>query len=106
MSACDVAIPDDDPLVVALTNAESLARSAPPADDFTVTAQRAQAIADTVIGMTEADAVATIEGVSSLPLTTRVVARDGVSFPVTEDYSPTRVNLTIDAGLVTAVSIG
>lgn len=69
-------------------------------------AQRTLEIAQAVIGLTEAEAVQTLAGVSSVPITSRVVARDGVGLPVTEDYSPTRVNLTVDSGHVTAVSVG
>lgn len=38
--------------------------------------------------------------------TTRVRVRDGQSFPLTMDYSDTRVNFTIVKGFVTAVDIG
>jgi hypothetical protein len=37
----------------------------------------------------------------------RVSERDGVSLPVTADYSPTRANVAVTDGVVTAVlSIG
>ncbi len=36
----------------------------------------------------------------------RIVARDGESFAVTEDYSPTRVNLSIEGGVVVDVTVG
>jgi hypothetical protein len=36
----------------------------------------------------------------------RVVARDGEQFPVTDDYSTSRVNLTITGGKVSAVTVG
>jgi hypothetical protein len=35
-----------------------------------------------------------------------VVARDGESYPVTEDYSPTRIDVTIEDGTVTEATIG
>ena len=38
--------------------------------------------------------------------TVRIAARDGEQFALTMDYSPTRVNLTIDGGFVTYVFIG
>lgn len=59
--------------------------------------------AESLLGLAETDAVrqATANG-----WTVRIVARDGESFPVTEDYSPTRVNLTVASGEVTAVSVG
>ncbi len=108
VSACDRAIADDDPLVVALAaaSAEADSASAPATDDLAQQAARTEAIAQTVVGLPEDEAVATIEGVSSVRLTTRIVARDGVSFPVTEDYSPQRVNLTVESGIVTSVSVG
>jgi hypothetical protein len=36
----------------------------------------------------------------------RVVAKDGESFPVTDDYSPSRVNLEIRGGVVDKVTCG
>lgn len=109
VSACDKAVPDSDPLVVALERAQEEAGAGPaaaPSDDLAALAQRTLEIAQAVIGLTEAEAVQTLAGVSSVPITSRVVARDGVGLPVTEDYSPTRVNLTVDSGHVTAVSVG
>jgi hypothetical protein len=64
------------------------------------------ALAAEVIGMPEELAIQTIEGVSSEQLTARVVRRDGDSYPITEDYSLSRINLEIDNGLVTKTSIG
>lgn len=107
VSACDRAVPPSDPLVLALDQAQAQARAGGSVpDDMAAQAERALAIAESVVGMAEAEAVETLTGVSSLRLTTRVVARDGVALPVTEDYSPTRVNLTVDDGRVTAVSVG
>jgi hypothetical protein len=65
-----------------------------------------KAIAAEVIGMTEAEAIATIEGVSSEKLTYRVVRRDDESYPMTMDYRLDRINLEIDNGLVSKASIG
>lgn len=109
VSACDKAVSDDDPLVVALAQAQAEAgtgSTAAPTDDMAALGRRTVAIAQTVVGMTEADAAGTLASVSSVPITTRVVSRDGVALPVTEDYSPTRVNLTLVDGRVTAVSVG
>jgi hypothetical protein len=113
VSACDKAVPDTDPLVTALEQAESAAgiasgdgSSAAPADDIAGQAAKTSAIAQSVVGMAEADAEATIAGVSSVKLTSRIVERDGVSLPATQDYSPQRINLTIEDGRVTAVSVG
>lgn len=36
----------------------------------------------------------------------RIVARDGVGFPVTDDYSPSRLNFQISNGLVEKVNCG
>jgi hypothetical protein len=64
------------------------------------------AVAAEVIGMTEEDAIQTIEGISSEQLTARVVRRDDESYAVTQDYSLSRINLEIDNGIVTKTSIG
>jgi hypothetical protein len=66
----------------------------------------AQALADEVIGMSETQAIETIAGISSEPLTSRIVRRDEESFIITMDYRPDRINLEIDNGIVTATSIG
>ena len=59
--------------------------------------------AESLIGLTEADAVATSE---SKGWTVRVVARDGEEFPITMDYSTERVNLTVVDDVVTEVYVG
>jgi ABC-type Fe3+-hydroxamate transport system substrate-binding protein len=68
--------------------------------------ETAQAVAAEVIGMTEAEAISKIEGVSSEELTYRVTRRDDESYPMTMDYRLNRINLEIDNGLVTKTSIG
>ncbi len=68
--------------------------------------ETATAVSIEVIGMTEAEAIATIEGVSSEQLTYRVTRRDGESYPMTMDYRLDRINLEIDKGVVTKSSIG
>jgi hypothetical protein len=68
--------------------------------------ETATAVSIQVIGMTEAEAIATIEGVSSEQLTYRVTRRDGESYPMTMDYRLDRINLEIDNGLVAKASIG
>lgn len=65
-----------------------------------------KAVAAEVIGMTEEQAIQTIEGVSSEELTYRVVRRDDESYPMTMDYRINRINLEIDSGLVSKASIG
>ena len=36
----------------------------------------------------------------------RVVKSDGRPFPVTEDYRPSRLNFTVNKGIVTEVTLG
>jgi hypothetical protein len=59
--------------------------------------------ATALMGMAEsaAEKCALAEGFSW-----RVVARDGEYFPITADYSPSRINATIMAGVVADVSAG
>ena len=64
------------------------------------------AVSQEVIGMTEEDAIQTIEGISSEQLTARVVRRDDENYPMTMDYRINRINLEIDNGIVTKTSIG
>ena len=66
----------------------------------------AQAVADEVIGMSETQAIETIAGISSEPLTSRIVRRDEESFMITMDYRLDRINLQIDDGIVTSTTIG
>ena len=63
------------------------------------------AVSQDVIGMTEDQAIQTIEGISSEQLTARVVRRDDENFAVTMDYRINRINLEIDNGLVTKTFI-
>ena len=55
------------------------------------------------IGLREAVAAQTADQ-AGLPH--RVVRRDGTSLPCTMDYSPQRLNFTLERGVVTAVSRG
>ena len=64
------------------------------------------AVSQEVIGMTEENAIQTIEGISSEQLTARVVRRDDENYPMTMDYRINRINLEIDNGIVTKTSIG
>lgn len=66
----------------------------------------AQAVADEVIGMSETQAIETIAGISSEPLTSRIIRRDEESFMITMDYRLDRINLQIDDGIVTTTYIG
>ena len=63
----------------------------------------AQDVADTVLGMSEAEATQTAEAKG---LTVRVGSRDGEDFALTMDYRIDRVTLTVVAGIVTAVTPG
>jgi len=63
----------------------------------------AQEVADTVLGMSEAEATKTAEAKG---LTVRVGSRDGEDFPLTMDYRLDRVTLTVQADKVTAVTVG
>ena len=69
-------------------------------------ADRTVTEAKKVVGMPEAEAIAQLEQNINHPMTTRVVSRDGQDYPVTMDFSPNRVNLTIENGVVTNVSVG
>ena len=66
----------------------------------------AQAVADEVIGMSEAEAIEAIAGISSEALTSRIVRRDEESFMITMDYRLDRINLQIDNGIVTTTYVG
>ena len=63
----------------------------------------AQDVADTVLGMSEAEATKTAEAKG---LTVRVGSRDGEDFPLTMDYRTDRVTLTVIADKVTAATPG
>ena len=63
----------------------------------------AQEVADSVVGMSEAEATKTAEAKG---LTVRVGSRDGEDFPLTMDYRTDRVTLTVKADKVTAVTVG
>jgi len=60
-------------------------------------------VGEALIGKLESDAnvVAEAEGI-----TVRIACREGVHFPLRTSYQPSRVNLTIEDGMVTAVSVG
>ena len=63
----------------------------------------AQDVADTVLGMSEAEATKTAEAKG---LTVRVGSRDGEDFPLTMDYRTDRVTLTVKDDKVTAATPG
>ena len=63
----------------------------------------AQEVADSVLGMSEAEATKTAEAKG---LSVRVGSRDGEDFPLTMDYRTDRVTLTVIADKVTAATPG
>jgi hypothetical protein len=63
----------------------------------------AQDVADSVVGMSEAEATKTAEAKG---LTVRVGSRDGEDFALTMDYRTDRVTLTVIADKVTAATPG
>ena len=103
LTGCSSQSPDD---AVKSTSSNNPSPSASFSEFPTEPSSTALAVATEVIGMTEEDAIQTIEGISSEQLTARVVRRDRESYAITEDYSLSRINLEIDIGLVTKTSIG
>jgi hypothetical protein len=63
----------------------------------------AEAVADDVVGMSEDEAVRTIEAAG---MVARTVERDGEAFMVTEDYRTDRINLTVAQARVTRTEVG
>lgn len=59
-------------------------------------------VGDIIVGMCVEDARAFIEGYTP-GASLRVVREDGVELPVTADFQETRVNVAIDAGVISAV---
>lgn len=62
-----------------------------------------QSDADTLVGLTEAEASATAKERGWL---VRIAARDGENFMLTTDYIANRVNLVIEKSIVTSVVVG
>jgi hypothetical protein len=102
LSGCTGTSPDTSVTSTAITNPPT--QSAFPGE--LVPSQTALKLCVEVIGMSEEDAVQTIEGISSEKLTARITRRDGESYAVTEDYSVSRLNLEIDNDIVTKCTIG
>jgi hypothetical protein len=101
LTACSNQSPDD-----AVTSTNNPSPSASYSEFPTEPSATALAIAAEVIGMTEEQAIQTIEGISSEQLTARVVRRDDSNYAITEDFSFSRINLEIDNGIVTKTYIG
>jgi hypothetical protein len=79
----------------------------PPAPDdtewFEKAAESTLNYAKQLEGFSEAAAESCV---TEAGLVWRVVGRDGEWFPVTDDYSPQRVNAVIERSIVTEISIG
>ena len=103
LTGCSSQSPDD---AIKSTSSNNPSPSASFSEFPTEPSSTALAVAAEVIGMTEEDAIQTIEGISSEQLTARVVRRDDESYAVTQDYSLSRINLEIDNGIVTKTWIG
>ena len=93
--ATDVPVPDT---AVASTDVEPAVDPAVDPDMSVV-----QDVADSVLGMSEAEATKTAEAKG---LTVRIGSRDGEDFALTMDYRTDRVTLTVKADKVTAVVVG
>ena len=101
LTACGSQSPDD-----AVTSTAMPAPESSSSDMQFEPSPTVIAVSQEVIGMTEEEAIQTIEGISSEQVTARVVRRDDENFAVTMDYRINRINLEIDNGLVTKTFIG
>lgn len=75
----------------------------PVSDDPMTPSDAALALTTDVLGMTESQARAAVEGAG---MTLRVVSRDGEGLPVTDDYSVSRINVALVDDGVTEATIG
>ena len=101
LTACGSQSPDD-----AVTSTAMPAPESSSSDMQFEPSPTVIAVSQEVIGMTEEQAIQTIEGISSEQLAYRVVRRDDEFYPMTMDYRINRINLEIDDGLVTKTFIG
>lgn len=74
-----------------------------PVSEFESISRIAAEFAANLVGLTETEATRQI---TENGLTFRIASRDGESFPMTKDYSPSRINLEITNGVVTGALIG
>jgi hypothetical protein len=72
------------------------------ADWFETTAEVTLGYAEQLAGFDESAAESCVK---TAGLLWRVVARDGESFAVTEDYIPTRINVVIERTIVTEITV-
>lgn len=70
---------------------------------FRAELKRTERLAETLVGQSEPNAMA---AAALAGITVRVAARDGKTFMLRKDHRPSRVNVTIDDGKVTAVRVG
>jgi len=75
----------------------------PVTGDPLTPSDEALAMATEVLGMSESEAQAAVEGAG---LAFRAVSRDGTGLAVTDDYSVSRINVAIVHGKVTEATIG
>ena len=73
-----------------------------PMPDLGVTPETT-ALADSLMGMSEGEAVMKVEATGR---TIRIARRDKESFALTMDYRPDRINIEVDADMVTKVTVG
>ncbi|MCU1360689.1 MAG: hypothetical protein JWN99_1978 [Ilumatobacteraceae bacterium] len=104
-TALPVVDPGQDPAAPLDTTAIATSPAdCPPTPTVTPDTPVSVEIGSVIVGLCQADAAATLSGMSA---TLRVVRIDGVDQAVTADHSESRVNVAIDNGFVTeVVSIG
>ena len=102
LTGCTQSDPSATPTFTTVT---SIPTGAPTMGNFEPSAT-VIAVSEKVIEKTEAEAIQTIEGVSSEQLSVRITRRDGENYAMTMDYRIDRINLEIDNGIVTKSSIG
>ena len=73
-----------------------------PMPDLGVTPETT-ALADSLVGMSEGEAVMKVEATGR---TIRIARRDKENFAMTMDYRPDRINIEVDADIVTKVTVG
>lgn len=99
--AVDAVPATDVPVAGTVVGAPSIEPAVDPAANPDISV--ASAVAESVVGMSEADATKTAEAKG---LTVRVGSRDGEDFALTMDYRTDRVTLTVVADKVTAATPG
>jgi hypothetical protein len=93
--------PDGVTNTFALTVTAKVSDLVSPLPDLDVT-QETRDLANSLVGLSESDAVAKVEATGR---TIRIARRDKEMFALTMDYRPDRINIEVDAGVVTKVDI-